>query len=181
MASVLFLASLRPSGIRERLLPSPEFGRAGPHSRLDERSYFSEFFFAEHTFIAEIFVFDERSFPIATIVNLPQPPRPDHDDRTGPSRHDQGQHDRGDQERWHGSTTPHRDRSAAGTQDRTPRNARSATPTRGLWQAVSGRVQQKTAQIPLFPQFCSGITEKPRERFPEGPEPPQFSDCKEND
>jgi hypothetical protein len=113
MASVLFLASLRPSGIRGRLLPSPEFGRAGPHARLDERSYFSEFHFAKHTFIAEIFVFDECSFPIATIVSLPQPPRPDHDDRTGADCQGQGQQDRGDQERWHRSTTPYGDRTAA--------------------------------------------------------------------
>jgi hypothetical protein len=46
-------------------VPRAEFGRAGPRARLDECSYFSEFFLAQHTFVPEIFVGGKHGFPIA--------------------------------------------------------------------------------------------------------------------
>jgi hypothetical protein len=72
-----------------------------PQPRLDECSYFSEFLFAKHTLIPEIFVGDERSFPIATIVTGPQPSRTDHDDRNDTCRHQEAEEDRIEEERVH--------------------------------------------------------------------------------
>jgi len=44
-----------------------EIGRADQPWRPGKRSYFSEFFLAQHTLVPEIFVGGERAFPIAAV------------------------------------------------------------------------------------------------------------------
>jgi len=61
-------------------------GPVAPAVRFDERSYLSVFLIAQHTIIAEIFVVDERLYPIATIVSRPRQPLLHHHDGHEPDK-----------------------------------------------------------------------------------------------
>jgi hypothetical protein len=83
-------------------LPVADGGCAAPQPRFDERSYLSVFLFVQHTLIPEIFVFRERSCPIATIVTRHQSPPAKRDHGATPDPHEDHENGEAGEERRHG-------------------------------------------------------------------------------
>jgi hypothetical protein len=159
-------------------VPRAEFRRADPRSRLDECSYFSEFFLAQHTFVPEIFVGRKRGFPIAmtkgangtdTTGRTAPTTSPKNADpskfiakfisgsgvpsRLGPQPA-AGCDDGGD------TRSHHRNQHADGSRQRCRKPHLAAPPTRpptfawvsGVWQPTAGQVQGKSC--PCFAAFA---------------------------